>query len=283
MRTVCCSACGSCRQKVYLQEGRFTVVTCLECGHLYTSPLAETAVFAASYEASGDWIKQADVAAYSGADGRFQRYTATLERLVPPKARILEIGCSKGRFLYQLQQHGFDCYGVEPSRDAEFAARLIGTDRIWHCSYTRLLPVTVEVVLMFEVLEHIPEPHLTAATIFAQLLPGGYLMGSVPNGKFIRMKVWPRRAVGVRSLVVPLTMDAGNHLNYFSPRGLQNMLERAGFEFLWIKNAPLDFNYTAHRLSPLLKRVWSVLARTSHMVSGNLLGSNIWFLARRPG
>jgi hypothetical protein len=136
---------------------------------------------------------------------------------------------------------------------------------------------------MFEVLEHIPEPHLTVATIFEQLLPGGYLMGSVPNGQFIRMKVWPRRAVGVRSMIVPLTMDAGNHLNYFSPQGLQTMLERAGFEFLWVMNAPLDFNYTAHRLSPLLKRVWSVLAQTSQVLSGNLIGSNIWFLARRPG
>ena len=282
MGAVCCSVCGSCHSKPYLEEHGFTVVTCLQCGHLFTTPVPDEDAVAASYASSGDWIKPTDIGVHSGADHRFLKYAAALERILAPNAAVVEIGCSKGRFLHLLQQRGYDCYGIEPSRDAEVAARLIGADRICHAPYTRLLPVKADAVAMFEALEHIPEPHKTAHLIFEQLCPGGYFMGSVPNGSFIRAKVWPRRKLGLRSLVVPLIMDAGNHINYFSPQGIKAMLERAGFEFLWVRNAPLDFNYSANRLSPALKRSWQALTGLSRIFTGKLLGSNIWFLARRP-
>ena len=210
------------------------------------------------------------------------RYAAKLERLIPPQAKVVEIGCSKGRFLYLMQQRGFDCYGVEPSRDAEIASQLLGTDRIWHTFYTQSLPIAADAVTMFEVLEHIPEPQRIAETIFEQLRPGGYFMGSVPNGTFIRAKVWPRRVARLRWFVVPLIMDAGNHINYFSAQGVRSMLERIGFEFLWVRNAPLDFNYVANRLSPLAKRAWWIFAQSSAALTRSLIASNIWFLARRP-
>jgi 2-polyprenyl-3-methyl-5-hydroxy-6-metoxy-1,4-benzoquinol methylase len=105
---------------------------------------------------------------------------------------------------------------------------------------------------MMEVLEHIPEPHKVVELIFRQLRPGGYFMGSIPNGEFTRMKVWPRRIFGLRTLVVPLTLDAGNHINYFSAGGIQYMLERTGFKFLWTRNSPLEFNYISNRF-----RRWS--------------------------
>lgn len=282
MRTVCCAVCGSCQSERYLEEGNFTVVTCTACGHLYTSPLLEAEAVAAIYSASADWIKTTGTAIHSGAENRFQEYALALETLIPPKAKVIEIGCSKGRFLWLLQQRGFDCYGVEPSRDADSAAKLLGAQRIWHMAYSYTLPIVADAVTMFETLEHIPEPDKTAVMVFEQLRPGGYFMGNVPNGAFIRTKVWPRRALGLRSLVVPLVMDAGNHLNYFSPQGIQEMLERIGFEFLWVKNAPLDFNYTANRISPVVKRLWRLLAHLAASVSGNLIGSNIWFVARKP-
>jgi SAM-dependent methyltransferase len=244
--------------------------------------LPESETIAARYTASGGWIKSTNIVERSQADGRFYQYAKALEQIIPRGSKILEIGCSKGRLLYLLQQRGFDCFGVEPSRDAEIASQLLGADRITRGAYTQPLSFAADAVTMFEVLEHIPEPHRIAATVFTQLRSGGYFMGSVPNGMFIRAKVWPKRRLGLRSLMVPLIMDAGNHINYFSADGIQTMLERIGFEFLWVTNAPLDFNYTANRFSPLVKRAWWPIAQLAAKSTGKLLGSNIWFLARRP-
>lgn len=249
---------------------------------MYTSPLPEAEKFATHYAASSDWIKTTSITTYSGSDGRFHQYSKAIEQIIPKSGKVVEIGCSKGRLLFYLQQRGFDCYGIEPSQDAEIASQLLGSDKVLRSTYTQVLPTPADIVVMFEVLEHIPEPHKTASLVFAQCRPGGYFMGSVPNGEFIRTKIWPRRAFGRRSLVVPLIMDAGNHINYFSPSGIKTMLERCGFEFLWVRNSPLDFNYISNRWSPLVKRSWWVFAQLVARSSGKLYGSNIWFLARRP-
>jgi SAM-dependent methyltransferase len=282
MRTMNCTVCGSHQQRSYLPEGEFTVVACVECGHLYTSPLFSDQEYVTRYQASGDWIKPTDFQAPSGSDKRFEAYAAELAGLIEPGALILEVGCSKGRFLGLMKQRGFDCYGVEPSKDAEVASRLIGEGRIWHGFYDRTLTILADAVAMFEVLEHVPEPYHVTELIFNQLRPGGYFMGSIPNGEFIRLKVWPRRALGLQSLVVPLTVDAGNHINYFSAGGIQRMLQRVGFRFQWVKNAPLDFNYLANRYSPWLKRSWWWVAETVRKLNGRFIGSNIWFLAQKP-
>ena len=113
MDAVCCSVCGSCCQQPFLHEGTFSVVSCVECGHLYTSPLPEEESFLTHYAASGDWIKATSITEESGADSRFHQYSEALCRIVPKGGKIIEVGCSKGRLLYLLQQQGFDCYGVD--------------------------------------------------------------------------------------------------------------------------------------------------------------------------
>ena len=102
MRSVPCSVCGSTRQKYFLNENECTMVTCVECDHLHTSPLPELDFSAAKYEASGNWIKVTDITEPSGADTRLRLYAETLGQILPPRATVVEVGCSKGRFLYLL-------------------------------------------------------------------------------------------------------------------------------------------------------------------------------------
>jgi len=138
-----------------------------------------------------------------------------------------------------------------------------------------------EVVTMFEVIEHLPDPRTALKTILMQVKDGGWFLGSVPNQAFVRLKVWPRRRFGVQSALVPLTLDSGNHLHYFSAPGLQEMLRRAGFETVMSGAAPIDYNYLATAYSAKLKRLWAVAVRLGGLVSDQPLSSNIWFLARK--
>ena len=281
MISVGCSVCGSCRSCTFLEEGMWHVVSCNNCGHLYTQKLNDAGDYVAKYQKAGNWIKAESVSDDCDSAYRFESYANEVERLLEPAARVLEIGCSKGFLLKQLQGRGFDCYGVEPGQDAIIARDLLGQERVYHEYYSAPLPLQVDIVTMWEVLEHIPEPDNVVETVFRQLSQGGYFMGSVPNGSFIRLKVLPKRMLGIKSMIVPLIMDAGNHINYFDSYGLGQMLRRLGFEVLWIKNAPLDFNYVANRYSPVIKRAWWQLARLVQSISGKLIGSNIMFLAQK--
>jgi 2-polyprenyl-3-methyl-5-hydroxy-6-metoxy-1,4-benzoquinol methylase/Zn ribbon nucleic-acid-binding protein len=281
MRTVYCSACGSIQQRHFLSEGEYNVVTCVECGHLYTSPLRNAATNNALYQSSSNWIKSSSFDIPSVIKNRVEQYARELEHLLEPGGQILEIGCSKGHFLKLMQKRGFEVWGIEPSRDSEMALQLVGEGRIQRGLYDVSFPGDLDAIVMFEVLEHIPEPHKIVKRVFNNLRQGGYFMGSVPNGEFIRFKTFLRRKIGLQKLIVPLIMDAGNHINYFSAAGIQRMLETNGFEFIWAKNAPLEFNYIANSFSPFAKRIWWAAAETVRFLSDHLIGSNLWFLARR--
>lgn len=282
MKQVDCSVCGSSEQLDYLYEGAFRVVKCKRCDHLYTSPIFDEEAYSLDYESSGDWIKATQAGKPSGSSQRFKAYADELVNLLPSGGKILEIGCSKGHFLWLMEQRGFECYGIEPScQDAELAMQLLN-GRVQRGFYNGCFPFTADAVIMLEVLEHIPEPHRIVELVFQQLRPGGYFMGSIPNGEFIRIKVLPRRVMGLEKLIVPLTMDAGNHINYFTQLGLRTMLERSNFQLLWVRNSPMDFNYIDNKFSPLLKRLWVGFAGLTKFLTGRLIGSNIWFLAKRP-
>jgi 2-polyprenyl-3-methyl-5-hydroxy-6-metoxy-1,4-benzoquinol methylase len=275
-----CSVCESRDQKPFIKEDNIQVVTCRNCGHLYTGEVPETR--ATSYYISSNWIKQPDPALPSSADHRYITYARELTHLITEPGKILDIGCANGRFLFLMAERGWLVHGVEPSQDGDIAARTFGNEVIHRHLYQELLPWKFDVITAFEVIEHIPEPQLVVERIFQQLRPGGYLMGSVPNGDFIRIKVLPRKVFGLEKILVPLTMDPGNHINYFNAAGLRKLFERTGFQVHWVRNAPVDFNYLANRTSSYLKKIWHKQAEIVRLFSERLIGSNLWFLTQKP-
>jgi 2-polyprenyl-3-methyl-5-hydroxy-6-metoxy-1,4-benzoquinol methylase len=282
MRHVSCAVCGNDNPTVFLQEDQWRVVECQNCRHVYTSPIPDEPEFHQTYSESKNWVKQTGLTTVSGTALRYGAYLHELNRLFPSPGVLVDVGCSVGRFLAQARDQGWDGYGVEPSQDAAAAQTLMGSQRIAKGEYRQILPLQADVVTMFEVLEHIAEPACVPHVIFEQLRPGGYFMGSVPNGDFIRLKTLLRRAFGIRQILVPLSMDPGNHINYFSAHGITALLERSGFTVLYVREAPADYNYLANRFSPILKAMWHIIAVCWRAAAGNLISSNLWFLAQRP-
>jgi SAM-dependent methyltransferase len=112
---------------------------------------------------------------------RRARVLEHLRRL--PRGRVLEVGCGAGALLDDLSRLGFECVAVETSPAALELARWIhdGNERIrlveepdpaWHESF--------DVVLAFEVMEHIEHDREALATWASWLRPGGSLLLSVP-------------------------------------------------------------------------------------------------------
>lgn len=279
-----CVVCNSETARRFLLEPPYTVVECTECRHIYTFPRPSQSAVDNRYHSLGRWIKVENPELETGADSRYRFFLSLLERVIPPPATLLDIGCSVGRFLAMARADGYECYGVEPGTDGEHAAQVLGADRIHRRLYREPVEPQCDVVTMFEVMEHIPDPRMTLKAILMQVRDGGWFLGSVPNQAFSRLKVWPRRRFGVQRALVPLTLDSGNHLHYFSASGLQELLRRAGFQAVMSGAAPIDYNYLATPCSATLKRLWAVVARLGGLISSQPLSSNIWFLARKiPG
>ncbi|GAB5403617.1 MAG: class I SAM-dependent methyltransferase [Aureliella sp.] len=180
---------------------------------------------------------QADQAASSSAVRRVLRAIPGLRKLLfwlgqenatylpdapqPGRSRLLEVGCAHGGFLEQAQASGWVVDGVEPSELAATAARSKGFDV--HCGFLADADIQAssrDVVAMWMVLEHVPNPVELVDEVHRILRPGGIFTFSVPNASTWERWVFGRHWLGY---------DAPRHLQVFSVRRLRRLLVDQGF------------------------------------------------------
>lgn len=149
--------------------------------------------------------------------------------------RALDIGCGDGEFLGVLQQLGWDCHGTELTEVTARRASGVGGLRI----RTGALSADAyphrhfDVVSLWHVLEHLPDPDRTLRECASWLADGGLLLLAVPN-----LDSWQARLF--RGAWFHL--DPPFHLHHFAPRSLARALAGAGFEIVETRHLSWQYN-----------------------------------------
>ena len=145
-----------------------------------------------------------------------------------PGPTLLEIGCGTGVFLAKAREHGFECAGLELSSYAADFVRKMGipveTKSIEEANFAEN---TWDVIVMREVIEHLPHPMESLQTIHRWLRPGGVLFMATGNYDCPERKL--------RGADWFYFMPEG-HLYYFSNRTMGKYLRRAGFRAVRVTN-----------------------------------------------
>jgi SAM-dependent methyltransferase len=95
--------------------------------------------------------------------------------------KFLDVGAGGGEVVYAAQRHGFDAIGLEPNQGySEFARDQYGV-RVETMHLDQLEEQDFDLITMFHVLEHLPNPARAIEFVYRKLRPGGYLMIEVPN------------------------------------------------------------------------------------------------------
>ncbi len=253
-----CCVCGSQEIRPLLVDHQVPVGRCAECGFIYCVRVPEAAALAIHYTES-----------YADADGwlremQFNRqliFPLGLEQLrqLGAAGRLLDVGCSVGLFLVAARDAGFEVRGVELSpAPARFAREHFGLEVFTGTlRESPLEPASFEVVTLWDVLEHLPDPRAALSDIACLLRPGGVLAVRVPDGEFHLWKIRLLRPWFGRRFT---WFDVPNHLNHFRPHTLARLLDAAGFTVervrpgaphLW--NKPLDwFKLRYYRAAELM-------------------------------
>ena len=108
-----------------------------------------------------------------------------LSRLLPyrePHHQLLcDVGAGGGELVFMAHQAGLSARGLEPHEGySEFAREQYGVS-IETGGIDQLTPGCADVVTLFHVLEHLPDPMRAMAQIHEGLRPGGLLVIEVPN------------------------------------------------------------------------------------------------------
>jgi SAM-dependent methyltransferase len=104
--------------------------------------------------------------------------------LPPPPLRILEIGCGKGAILSHLHSAGFQCTGIDIDPDALKDCRIEHPELSVELSSGDAIPfpaASFDVVLSFDVLEHIRDTDRHLAEVKRVLAPKGQYLLQTPN------------------------------------------------------------------------------------------------------
>lgn len=172
-----------------------------------------------------------------------------LEKLVPPPARLLEVGSAAGFFLHEAHARGYDGIGVEPNPSmAGHAREVLGLDvRTARLEEVDIPAASVDAVCAFHVLEHVDDPLRAVLRCKEAMRPEARLMVEVPNAQSVAAR---RRRAAWKPLDLP------HHVGQHGPHSLRRLMERCGLQPVSIDTVP--FAYYARVPALLRGGLWAM-------------------------
>ena len=187
------------------------------------------------------------------------------------KGKILDFGCGKGEFLREMQRAGWDVRGVESSDSArKILPPPLG--RLVFKELSALSSERFEVITLWHVLEHLPNPKRTLAEIIPLLKKDGLLFAAVPN-----LASWEAGFGGADWF----HLDLPRHLVHFRPEGLAKILNGLGFDvqrvnhFSWAYNVFGLYQTWLNRISGSRNALYNKFKRRQNVGWGSVAGSLI--------
>jgi 2-polyprenyl-3-methyl-5-hydroxy-6-metoxy-1,4-benzoquinol methylase len=225
------------------------VARCPACRVYFANPRPTQAEIAASYESGAtydSWIPER-----AAREAHWKIRLALIDG--PAHGRtLLDVGVGDGQFLTVARAAGFACLGTELSQNGANRARAEGHEvRVGQLNEIDLGGREFDVVTMWHVLEHVPNPGETLDQIWKALRPGGQFLVAVPNedNAFVNYRLGFRK--GQAAPILPPTWGHEIHLTYFQPSTLRGALRRAGFRVERMGVDDVYLNRTSRNLAVL--------------------------------
>lgn len=197
-------------------------------------------------------------------DARLSKIIQLTEELKP--ADLLDVGCGNGYLLTQLAEridahlYGVDVYRLETEKWTYEMADL-----------TKGLPFddgSFDVVILGEVIEHVPDPDFLLEEIWRTLRPGGKVIVTTPN-----LASWANRLlllVGIQPLFTETSSrqklgrrfkflgqgsDVEGHLKIFTLPALKELMVACGFKIEGVWGVPFFFPFPISKFDELLTAI----------------------------
>jgi len=295
---VACPACGGVESQPKYSKYSFQYNACTECATVYMNPRPSAELLGEFYAQSANYAYwNAHIFPASEAMRRNRIFVPRVDRVIEycekygsGKNTLLEVGAGFGTFCEEMQSRSFfkNIVSVEPTPSLAETCRSKGITTIEQPIETvSFRPEDrLDVVVNFEVIEHLFSPKDFITKCGEMLLPGGLFIVTCPNGLGFDV---------VTLKEVSKTIDH-EHVNYFNPSSLTTLLESCGFEVLeeltpgildaeLVRNAVLsgDFSLEGNDfLQQVLIDNWETSgADFQEFLIRNKLSSNMWTIARK--
>jgi SAM-dependent methyltransferase len=222
MELLCPCCRGAAEQRRLYEKNGCDILRCVGCGlgravaHDFSPDEYYTAGYFCGAEPDGyaDYLGAEPVLRHEFAD------TAAFIRRYRGGGRLLELGCAYGFFLKEAEPF-FQVGGIEIAADAAACCRERGLRVVTGVADTATLAEfgALDVVVLLDVIEHLPDPYATLELCYRQLNPGGVI--AITTGDFAS----PLARLAGRHWRL---MTPPQHLWYFTPESLRRLAASLG-------------------------------------------------------
>ncbi|PZM14877.1 class I SAM-dependent methyltransferase [Rhizobium tubonense] len=178
--------------------------------------------------------------ARSDLTDRNLHWLRTLLRYQVPPANVLELGCSHGSFVGLMRQAGYDASGVELSPwVVEFGQKTFDVPiALGPAENLNLIPGSFDLVVLMDVLEHLPDPEGTMRHALGLLKPEGMLIIQTPE--FKEEMTFEELTASQGAFLKMLQPD--EHVYLFTKSSVKRLFNRLGADNL-VFEPPVFYQY----------------------------------------
>ncbi|HEX2576653.1 MAG TPA: class I SAM-dependent methyltransferase [Aquihabitans sp.] len=225
-----CYLCGATDgSEVFVEDG-VALRRCDRCRHVYST--WEQDEHYAGYWDHG--VDEADLSFWD--DAHRPIHEQFIDRFVPaPTGRLVDVGCGLGFFVAAMARHrpGWRADGYELAEAPVAWAHAHGLAGSVHQGLVEeagIEPGSVDVITMWDVVEHLTRPQPLLEALRSLLTPDGFLFLQTPSWPFQYAKA--RATVALDRGVVPGKhyLAAKDHVNQFSRASLTRLAVDCGFQ-----------------------------------------------------
>ena len=204
----------------------YDIAVCSSCGAGYADDIPSQADFDRYYAQMSKYEHSYRDGKVSDVDAaRFSEVVDLAGPHVKSGNRIVDVGCATGALLAEFKRRGFtNLQGYDPSEACcEAGKRLYGIN-VEESTINGLTSrsESADLVIMTGVLEHLADVDTSLHLLKGMLASGGMLYLEVPDAS--RYDEW---------FSAPYQFFSMEHVNFFSPQSLSNLLARHGFETIF--------------------------------------------------
>lgn len=220
-----CKYCNTDSSKLIKKEGEWKIVQCRNCGLVYVNPQPDEIFLKTHYQSylpeSQNEIDNWQTM-MSGVFSKAWDLILNSNGFKSP-GRLLDVGCGHGFFLEQAKEKGWDAHGIDLSKNAVQYAIEKGLNVTQSTLFDKKYKdKEFDIVTMFYVLEHVPDPIKYLHEINRILKPKGLVVLRVPHTTPI--------AKLLKGVNIPNKLyDAPSHLFDFCPLMIKKILQKTGF------------------------------------------------------
>jgi len=248
-----CNICNSGEKEFLFNKFGFDIVKCKSCKFVYVDrefDIIELEKYYSKdyYSGANEYVYKDYKAERTAKSRTFLRKLRDIESL-KKFGKLLDIGCAMGFFLDVARQKGWETYGIELSKySANVAKNELGLN-VLNCELIQAnFPDNYfDVVTMWDVIEHLPDPALNLKEIYRILKKDGLLVITTGDIDNINARVFKRRWI----LIAPPW-----HLYYFSRNTLKAILKNIGFSIKQISNSGIPL---CNRNVPRFPRLFRIV------------------------